>query len=393
MLVSRPCVDQPECPVRNGFIRGTYESVEVVREVRRVGPKVRRTRSSVDLGRDGDEEEEEDETAIEWLMVTRSDPGGSVPRFMVEKGTPGGIVGDAGRFVSWLKAKSMEELTGEKGLEEEGVEVHDQADNAQGGAGEEKVDEKEEEPAPSGLYGMIASALEAAGSVVLPRLPSLQTTDDWTDSDMTDLSDYASAEDGEGLEEGDDKASLPDLASSVRSVTSSSQTTPAPSVSLSTKAEREHDKDLAKLQERHRRAHEKMIKNQERQALKRSTNRKNHSDEEKDQKAKDEDEEKKLRERHEKEVAKHQAKFERDMARLAEKKEAQRKKAEEKARKAKEKEERRDLRAELDKVKAERDLVVREMEMLREQVGALQKENTELVVKLGVLEKGEKKES
>ena len=48
-----------------------------------------------------EEEEEEVEMAIEWLMVTRSDPGGSVPRFMVEKGTPGGIVSDAGRFLKW----------------------------------------------------------------------------------------------------------------------------------------------------------------------------------------------------------------------------------------------------------------------------------------------------
>ncbi|KAL2188459.1 hypothetical protein L209DRAFT_751400 [Thermothelomyces heterothallicus CBS 203.75] len=32
MLVSRPC-EHPDCPPRSGFIRGTYESVEVTREV------------------------------------------------------------------------------------------------------------------------------------------------------------------------------------------------------------------------------------------------------------------------------------------------------------------------------------------------------------------------
>lgn len=33
---------------------------------------------------------------IEWLMVMRSDLGGSVLRFMVEKGILGGIVNDVG---------------------------------------------------------------------------------------------------------------------------------------------------------------------------------------------------------------------------------------------------------------------------------------------------------
>lgn len=38
---------------------------------------------------------------VEWIMVTRSDPGGSVPRFMVERGTPGSIVADASKFLDW----------------------------------------------------------------------------------------------------------------------------------------------------------------------------------------------------------------------------------------------------------------------------------------------------
>ena len=38
---------------------------------------------------------------VEWIMITRSDPGGSVPRWMVERGTPAGIVADAVRFLDW----------------------------------------------------------------------------------------------------------------------------------------------------------------------------------------------------------------------------------------------------------------------------------------------------
>ncbi|KAF5016598.1 hypothetical protein F66182_11674 [Fusarium sp. NRRL 66182] len=34
-------------------------------------------------------------------MITRSDPGGSVPRWMVERGTPKSITGDAVKFLNW----------------------------------------------------------------------------------------------------------------------------------------------------------------------------------------------------------------------------------------------------------------------------------------------------
>ena len=34
-------------------------------------------------------------------MVTRSDPGGSIPRWMVDKGTPRSVGADAAKFVNW----------------------------------------------------------------------------------------------------------------------------------------------------------------------------------------------------------------------------------------------------------------------------------------------------
>ena len=55
---------------------------------------------------------------VEWIMVTRSDPGGSVPRFLVERGTPGGIVGDAGKWLQWAATKDH----GPPGGEGEGVD-------------------------------------------------------------------------------------------------------------------------------------------------------------------------------------------------------------------------------------------------------------------------------
>ncbi|MCJ1312475.1 hypothetical protein MMC25_006149 [Agyrium rufum] len=165
MVISKPCT-HPDCPPRDGFIRGQYESVEFIREVplkpRRASsvsdlrklqeqsmslgrtamlknasklqsgmgvPQVSITaaeESSMSTGgdsrtrgktisfaesrgksakgealdlKDGDDEEEIN--PVEWIMITRSDPGGSVPRFMVERGTPSGIVGDASKFLDW----------------------------------------------------------------------------------------------------------------------------------------------------------------------------------------------------------------------------------------------------------------------------------------------------
>lgn len=46
-----------------------------------------------------------EQNPVEWIMITRSDPGGSVPRWMVERGTPGGIIKDAEKFLEWAAKK------------------------------------------------------------------------------------------------------------------------------------------------------------------------------------------------------------------------------------------------------------------------------------------------
>lgn len=102
MMVSKP-VDHPDVPHRQGYTRGEYESVEIIREI---------PRKSSDTGSasDGDAkksekdalENGEDKTnPVEWIMVTRSDPGGSIPRWMVDKGTPRSVGADAAKFVDW----------------------------------------------------------------------------------------------------------------------------------------------------------------------------------------------------------------------------------------------------------------------------------------------------
>ncbi|KAJ5084577.1 hypothetical protein NUU61_009156 [Penicillium alfredii] len=129
MMVSRPC-EHPDVPLKDGYTRGEYESVELIREI----PKKRKegsesSSSSRDEstktkskdkqkynGADGAntqcpeeldekngalEDEDEEMNPVEWIMVTRSDPGGSIPRWMVDKGTPRSVGLDAAKFVNW----------------------------------------------------------------------------------------------------------------------------------------------------------------------------------------------------------------------------------------------------------------------------------------------------
>lgn len=85
MVVSIP-ITHPDAPPRSGMVRGFYESVEMIREI----PL-----------QHGDPET----NPVEWIMVTRSDPGGGIPRFMVERNVPSSIVLDAVKFLDWACAK------------------------------------------------------------------------------------------------------------------------------------------------------------------------------------------------------------------------------------------------------------------------------------------------
>ncbi|KMU89850.1 hypothetical protein CIHG_07533 [Coccidioides immitis H538.4] len=73
------------------FVRGQYESVEMIRELP----------APIEGDSSGASENKGDANPVEWIMITRSDPGGSIPRWMVEKGTVPSIVSDAKKFIDW----------------------------------------------------------------------------------------------------------------------------------------------------------------------------------------------------------------------------------------------------------------------------------------------------
>ncbi|KAL7274317.1 hypothetical protein RUND412_002788 [Rhizina undulata] len=113
MIISRPLQDHPDCPERQGYVRGQYESTEFIREIPAHSRPTIVKREDEEPGEsdfvsDNDKEYLEssgpESTAVEWIMITRSDPHG-VPRFIVERGTPGAIVKDAEKFLQWAKNK------------------------------------------------------------------------------------------------------------------------------------------------------------------------------------------------------------------------------------------------------------------------------------------------
>ncbi|KAI1807916.1 hypothetical protein F4811DRAFT_503725 [Daldinia bambusicola] len=462
MLVSKPCI-HPECPPRQGYIRGQYESVELIREIR-VEKPLRKIRSSIDLPNDeaaasmrkatenltkeatirsarqtaesinsesgrrrgktigstdvgdvGDDGEGDDdyESVIEWLMVTRSDPGGSVPRFMIERGTPPGIAGDANKFVKWISSKSIDELLESDNKDAEpksevsntkqvGSERTTMADPTptntahQTKASQPTIAKQqeivEEEPGSVGVYGMIASALNAAASAAASRIPnpfgpgngeSTETSDltsENLDDDESSIHSFHSLE-GERIEENDNASQKPGE-SSVQltpSVTNGGAESTVSSESLAARsiAPSHHDKELKKLEERKRKMEEKLRRAQERALAKRG-NGDAESTSQRDEAAMQ-----KLREKHEREIAKQEEKFQRELTKLEAKRASEQKKAEERRRKALEREEKTNLAMELDKVRAERDLAYKQMDILKEQIGELQAQNTRLVARLG----------
>lgn len=504
MLVSRPC-EHPDAPARSDFIRGQYESVEVIREIPLDRP-LRRTKSSSELSREefhemkdaldqadvddlkkeavlrsakkaamavADGDDDDQQFAVEWLMVTRSDPGGSVPRFMVERGTPGGITNDAARLLDWLSTKSIEELTesdGEEVLEQTAQAVPqpaaattapddvqrkdvtvqqkraagvDKADHAQSPLREtEAIEEEAPASQSSGLYGMLAGALGAAGNAVANKVANFagttnNNTDDDTaslassisssdiDSDMSSIRSFVSATEGEGhpinasgqsltVNGNGDLSNDPTSATSIRSELSAtvSASSLQPTVTgdngsihlpdhYSARREK-HEREVRKLEERHRKAEEKLHRLQAKQAAKRREQEEkglaaaaaaaaldddSASKHNKSSKAVHEDARlAKLREKHERELTKQEEKYQRELTRLEQHRLREERKAKEKLRKAAEKEEKANVLREMEKVKAERDLALRQMEMLREQVGELQRQNTMLVARLGKYE-------
>jgi len=345
---------------------------------------------NIDNPKDSDESES---NPIEWIMITRSDPGGSVPRFMVERGTPGGIVSDASKFLDWACAKDIEDLESDDepdvNVQDEHKHHHDhnkdlhnyQTNGHLAGLEEEKPntsDSSEPTTDGGGLFGMVAGAAGAAGAIIASHTPAIisghlpgvshetPSTEPNGSSRRNSVSSVSSTSSYNSF-----TSALENRSSHPFNDASSTKTTDSTAES---KALASKDRELAKLEEKKRKLDEKLTKAREKELSKKT-----------EDSAKEEEAIKKAEEKHEREVKKQEEKYRKEVEKLERKKQKEEKKAEERRRKALEKDERTKLLRELEEVRAEVGVLRKEKEILRSQVGDLQAENTALAARVGRL--------
>ena len=317
---------------------------------------------SVDLA--SSEGDEDEISPVEWIMITRSDPGGSVPRFMVERGTPSGIVSDAGKFLDWACKKELSTSEETPTDQQPVLKTSETYSQPKEPGVTDDLNEEPDKPS-SGFVANMSNAVYAAyaamtdhasqadvdegSSSLKPSNESLRTS---RSSSVSTIDSFASAEDYHS----DPSTKSGDVSKKPTPQEKEAQRLEGQKSNLITKLTKAKesafkDKDapteketarMAKIEEKHAR---EMVKAEQRYT-----------------KAIQSLEDKKVRE--EKKEADRQAKRER-------------KEEEKRAKAAKE-----DTRAELELLRAEHDL-------LKETVLRVQLENTKLVALVGKLEGGE----
>jgi Protein of unknown function (DUF3074) len=351
---------------------------------------------------DPQQDDESECNPVEWIMITRSDPGGSVPRFMVERGTPGGIVADASKFLNWACAKDLEDLESDddsaedddqhekaekhehKPHHKQAQDLHNYQTNGHLAGIEEKPTPTDERPDPvvnhqngGSIYEIAAGLAGVAGGYIASHTPAIiadrfpghptEATNGSTPrrdsvssiSSASSAGSFASAlENVEGVKCDDNDGS------SMKTTTSSAQS----------KSIAQPDKELLKLEERKRKLDEKLSKAREKEISKKNEDT-----------AKEEEAIRRAEEKHEKEVKRQEEKYKKEVEKLEKKKEREQQKAEERKRKAIEKDEKTKLLRELEELRAEIGVLRKEKDILRSQVGDLQAENTALAAKIGKL--------
>lgn len=426
MIVSKP-VTHPEAPGRQGYIRGQYESVELIREIPITPAKSKSTSDLLDshnetarAGRDrastlaftesrgpdakGEQRdlhrasskvpEDPELNPVEWMMLTRSDPGGGIPRFMVDRGTPSAMISDLHKWLDWAAT-----------LDTKPEEIDDvaQPDAHANGIEEQKalppINTKieppiepikksatmplpnEVPPQPAGVIAHLTQALEAGIDQYAPTMVSSYLHGQPEDSTQADKRyDSSSSSETDSISDASFMSAEEMRRQSVGIPTDPSDSqlnlTSTPSIEnlKQRKDLNDQEKKVLKLAERKDRLDRKLAQKRvdEESRLARA-------------KVQDGNDDAKAQERYARELAKTEAKHKRDMEKLSAKQDKTALKAEEKRRK-------RDDRDNLSRVARERDefreqvgLLRREMEILLEQMGDVQRENTILAARVGKL--------
>jgi len=332
---------------------------------------------------------------VEWIMITRSDPGGGIPRFMVERGTPGSVVADTSKFLKWALSRDDAEVGrgNEEHVQTTGKAVEHHRDVQQEAPPQQAIPPQTSgttQPAPAdtaqgGFMSALSGGFEAAVATVAPSyLPTLQHTIGTTPSTSIDAEeDHDASDSDDGYTSAEESLtsspravpSTPanrDRTTTMSSIGSGTSIAGAASInstsSPNSKLAQKHaaiDAKLAKLNNEH----ERKLKEVQNRDLEHTTKEQEKMEKER---RKQEDKLHKERQKLEEQAVKDAEKVEKEAKKADEKAEKEAKKAEEKRAKELSKDEIRQLKTERDEHKKRADEAEKEIEVLRRQVEELQ---------------------
>jgi hypothetical protein len=376
MLLSKP-VEHPEAGVRSGFVRGKYESVELIREIP-LSTATPKSTPHLRTSKDQDDSEKGSEEAelnpVEWIMITRSDPGGGLPRFLVERGTPDSMLQDVHKFFDWACSQDEiphpdEDLADVDGPIKEHDESQATGKDAPNGdtpvaapIEDTKVDGSRARSESGGIFSNIGKAIEtyapaSVAGMIHPYVADDSDSDSDSDSTITASSSasFMSADETHGM-----PAPLHTDSMDALSIKSGDLSESSRNLGF-------HDKEVQKLVKKREKLDQQLAKKRLAEETKLRQAKEKDEEEEAKQKEKVERELKKTEEKHRKEVEK----LERKQAKEA-------KKAEEKRLKKDEQTKLSMVTRERDEFRSQLDLLRKENAILQAQVGELQAQNSTL---------------
>ncbi|KAK6441187.1 hypothetical protein LTR95_002592 [Oleoguttula sp. CCFEE 5521] len=419
-------VRHPEAPDRQGYIRGQYESVELTREIPITPSKAKSTSDllnssgdAVRAGRDRastiaftesrgpeakgeqrdlqrgskDAPQDPELNPVEWIMITRSDPGGGIPRFMVDRGTPSALISDLHKWLDWAAQLrddgEQQDPTPDAEPQSKGV-----ASPEQSPAQPATTTTTESGPpiapprksmtlplpnaAPPQPAGVFAHLTQALGSGIDQYAPSMMSS--YLHGEPQGQPTEADYESDSSSNSSISDASFQSATSMRRKSTTGQLEAAAESnVSLTSLERPESGKDAS--------GQEKDLRKlaQQRAQLTKKLEEKKEAEQTRLDKSKDAelDAQTKAQDRFDREVGKADAKHTRDLERLAAKEEKLSRKTEAKVKKREDRDQLSRVSRERDEFREQDGTLRREREMLLERLGELQKENTNLVLGLG----------
>ncbi|KAI9679750.1 MAG: hypothetical protein M1817_004764 [Caeruleum heppii] len=331
---------------------------------------------------DAKDDDEREMNPVEWIMVTRSDPGGSVPRWMVERGTPAGIVADAGKFLDWAgSAEHPPEDDDQIAVIPSKDPSEDPASMPRAEVSSATVPQPEIKDTPDQV-GLLAGVGRSVGagissitpSVISSHLPGAQSTDEAQLATQPPLSLQS---DGQQDEVSSTHSSVSSVAS-FATATSGEQSSKDSSHTSQTKSSKEtspataQDKELHKLHSRKKALDERLART-----------RSNTAANKEEMNSKEATALQKAEEKHAKEVQKMEERYKKEVEKIERKREKETKKNADRLRREEEKDDKARFGREKEEMQKTIKKLTTERDELRVVVGDLQRENTALVSKLG----------